>query len=55
MTSLQTVQKEIRKIREKTTFKSRKVIVVHMWQPGDKDPPYDGGPIRVKALKEESE
>ena len=52
MTSVQTIQKEISRIKEKTAFKPGKVILVHKWRPNGKDVPYDGGPVRIKALKE---
>ena len=52
MTSVVTLKREVEKIREKTRFKPRNIIVVRMWTPDGKDVPYDGGPIEIKALKD---
>lgn len=53
MMTVLTVKREIEKLKQHTHVKPRKIITVYMWTPDGEDPPYNGGPIQVKALKEE--
>ena len=52
MTSLVTVKRQVEMLKQKVKPKPDEVITVVMWRPDGKDVPYDGGPIRIKALKE---
>ena len=53
MTTTIQLQREVEKIRQKVQLKPEDMIVVRMWWPGNKDPEYKGGPIRIKAFTEE--
>jgi len=50
MTTVLTIKREIEKLKQHTRVKSKDVITVYMWRPDGGDPPYDGGPIKIKAL-----
>jgi len=43
--------KRVEKIERGVIHKPEDVVTVVYWRPDGKDPPYDGGPIRLKALQ----
>lgn len=51
MTSVAVLKRKVEKLEEQLAPpRPEDIITVYMWSPDGKDKPYNGGPLRIKAL-----
>lgn len=54
MTNVAILKRKVERLEIQLTTKPEDIITVYMWTPSGKDPQYNGGAVRVKALAPEA-